>query len=192
MAPRRNRSNSGNNKHNNESQNMARENCDEEWFIKRNPCLRRSVVVAILIWVIGIPLPPKLFYSLFTTNSDWLPVVYKTGLFGFDALEVCEESMGSIDSFDREYYGRLREHLDMSDEEMFDYLQQWMCVVPPDDEEGYLKAIQAFDMDYLPSRVYGEDSIDVDSAMYSDDINFVDEKWFGSVYQQVESEPLNI
>jgi hypothetical protein len=147
--------------------------------------------MAILLWVIGIPLPPKLFYSLFSKNSHWLPFVYRSGIFGFDSRHVCEDWMGwSSFSFDRDYYEKLQTHMNLTDEKMFDYLQQWMCVVPPDNEEGYRKVLQSFSMDYMPYRDYADDSGSSDISMES---NFgADNRWMmDSVYQEVESEPLN-
>jgi hypothetical protein len=93
-------------------------------------------------------------------------------------------------SFDRDYYEKLQTHMNLTDEKMFDYLQQWMCVVPPDNEEGYRKVLQSFSMDYMPYRDYADDSGSSDISMES---NFgADNRWMmDSVYQEVESEPLN-
>jgi uncharacterized membrane protein YwzB len=163
-------------------------------FLKRHYILRRLILLLIFISVIGIPIPAPLFFSFFATNSKWLPYIYKSGVFGFDTLKYCEESMGSIFQFDHEYYSEIQKALNISDAGMFDYLQQWMCVVPPDDSEGYMKSILAFNSDYSSDskkEEVVEDEPDID--IFSNELikqQLMNE--IKEIYQPVDSEPLNI
>ena len=160
-------------------------------ILKQYPGMRRCVIVGILVWIIGIPLPPSLFYSLFSKNSEWLPLVYQSGLFGLDSRQVCAE--WTTFSFDKEYYQSLQLHLNLTDHEMFDYLQQWMCVVPPDDDEGYRNALYSFSQDYHPLSDRSDDAVNMEvpaeDNYYAEDSH----RWrMQSVYHEVESEPLNL
>jgi hypothetical protein len=77
-----------------------------------------------------------------------LSAAYKIGLFGFDAIQMCDDAIDSSTAFDVEYYHKLQAELELDDDAMYDYLQQWICVVPPDDQNAYIAAIHSFDADY--------------------------------------------
>jgi hypothetical protein len=56
---------------------------------------------------------------------------HHTGIFS-DAVFMCEQAVGPLYTHDHEYYQKFQSYSNLTDEAMFDYLQQWMCVMPPD------------------------------------------------------------
>jgi hypothetical protein len=99
--------------------------------------LARSIfIVLIIVKVIGIPI-----------------VIKNEGEFPFDALRYrsdelrlsAEAEQRQLSSNDMLYYKKLQSVLNMSNKDMFVYLQQWIYTVPPDDPHNYATALHEFE-----------------------------------------------
>lgn len=104
---------------------------EEFSYIKHYPNIRRFLIVVLFLIIVGVPCPPQFFYSVFIAHSTWLRVFYRTGIFS-DAVFMCEQGVGPLYTHDHEYYHKFQSNFNLTDEAMFSYLQQWMCVMPPD------------------------------------------------------------
>jgi hypothetical protein len=155
------------------------------FFFDQHVAIRRILIIILTVIILGIPIPYRLYYAAFTTHSYLLPYLLKSEVNIMQSYHSCEESMGSIIfKFDSEYYHDIQKEFNISDEVMVDYIRQWMCVVPPNDYEGYMRSILAFNREHHAS-VNHEDE---DSY-----VNFYDKKSqdiINAVYQKVDSEPL--
>lgn len=100
-------------------------------YFHQYPTIRRILAVLIFIIVVGVPCPPQFFYSTFIAHNTWLHLFRRAGVFS-DAVFLCEQAVGPLYTHDHEYYRKFQAHLNLTDEAMFGYLQQWMCVMPPD------------------------------------------------------------
>mmetsp|Transcript_11299 Transcript_11299/g.18396 ORF Transcript_11299/g.18396 Transcript_11299/m.18396 type:complete len:207 (-) Transcript_11299:88-708(-) len=172
----------------------------EHSYLQQYPNIRRFFALAIFIIVVGVPCPPQFFYSTFIAHSTWLRVFHRLGIFS-DAVFMCEQAVGPLYTHDHEYYERFQKHSNLTDEAMFGYLQQWMCVMPPnnydefisDTLQRYSDFMQGSDMfDDLDLRG-GLDNLDLDAILQQHGVagqDYLNDRIINSVYQEVESEPL--
>jgi hypothetical protein len=130
---------------------------DDLSYCHRFPTARRLLVATLFLVTVGVPCPSHFFYSTFLAHSSWLRVFFRTGVFS-DAVFICEQTVGPLYTHDHQYYSRLQRQLNLTDEDMFGYLQQWVCLMPPD---GYGNE---FPLPYLLPRE--PSSIDLSYLMF--------------------------
>ena len=121
---------------------------------QRYPNIRRFLALVIFIIVVGVPCPPGFFYSVFIDHSSLLYTLHRFGVFS-DAIFMCEQSVNAVGpkyTHDHEYYRRLQNTLNLTNEDMYNYLQQWMCVMPPENYGKYIHFKLYFCMTHLLSN----------------------------------------
>lgn len=171
-------------------------------FLRECPSLRRAAVLLLLLYVIGMPCPAAFFYASFVEHRPWIRWFHSTGVFT-SAVFTCEQAVGPHYRHDYDYYKRIQDNFNLTNEEMFDYMQQWLCVMPPDNYDDFISetlsryADLLQDGDLLDDVALGGglDNIDLEAVFQQEGANdqdIIKAKILNSMYQEVESEPLNL